>query len=986
MAKLELLASSPGTGKTTYCIDLFRREILKSPGGLDSRSYFVLPNREHAGRIQNLVLKKSVPGLFNVHILTIQDVAQRFSTAGLLPRPSESLRRSILRRILEDEKISWDYFSSVKDLAGFHALLSERLQEFIASTMGIEEFERRAQPLLKDGVFRAKFRDFCIILKRYEAELEAKGLAEAEHFVSTGPAAQLVILDGFYHFTQAQKVLILALSKRVERMVVTLTLPKLSKNRPHLFDLVESTRRFLHRAGFKASSKDFSKNYRVKDPALLHLEENLFLPEAKTFKPKQNAVRLLEAETPREEVECIAREILSLHRSTGWHFSDMAIILRSVQGYEKWIAPVFDEYGIPVFVHERKKTIQTGVGRFAHRLTGLFLSGWRGTDLLPLLKSHYLPMNLDPETAARFERLSYSKNIRQDRERWLELAKDPSLPGVDKALGFFSASQDALMSSSSARVFRSRFLELLRHCRFDRMEAETDKLSWAAIEGLLARLSKLYPDGQATDFSAKQALEEFQRALEVGLFSQRPRGKNRVQVYDAVMALPKEYRVVFVAGLLDQVFPKPVTEDPLFKDSERQTLNGKDARLQQMSTRHSGERYFFFMAVTRARNLLVMSFPKKDQDARAYLPSIFLEEVQRCFHFPLASASGGLWVAKAQAERALAEALFSSKDSTMMNKPEKERILTLARRWQADERFSSILKTGSRDVSGRLTDPRIIEALAAQTPVLSATRLESFLTCAFKYFAENTLRLKPYFEDRLRLDMGTLLHAVLERHYRDAASGEPADPSALLEKLFAESPLVNEPLYRQRFLLRRMKQTLQRFLNAERKSLDESGLVPTHFELEFGKKLDGHDAPWPFLTFGKEEVRVGGKIDRIDLTPEGNKALVIDYKLGTRNLKKKLKQGVEVQLPVYMLAVKRLLGLDILGAELRFIESGKKAVIDPAQTDDLLKETEQKIVEAAARMRRGDIAVHSKSCDFCDFDPVCRFQKWKLVYSEVDGA
>ena len=131
---------------------------------------------------------------------------------------------------------------------------------------------------------------------------------------------------------------------------------------------------------------------------------------------------------------------------------------------------------------------------------------------------------------------------------------------------------------------------------------------------------------------------------------------------------------------------------------------------------------------------------------------------------------------------------------------------------------------------------------------------------------------------------------------------------------------------------------------------------------------------------------MGGKIDRIDLTPEGNKALVIDYKLGTRNLKKKLKQGVEVQLPVYMLAVKRLLGLDILGAELRFIESGKKAVIDPAQTDDLLKETEQKIVEAAARMRRGDIAVHSKSCDFCDFDPVCRFQKWKLVYSEVDGA
>ena len=69
---LELLVSGPGTGKTTACIDLFRKQILRSPGGLDSRSYFVLPNREHAGRIQNLVLKKDIPGL--VRRVVIRDL------------------------------------------------------------------------------------------------------------------------------------------------------------------------------------------------------------------------------------------------------------------------------------------------------------------------------------------------------------------------------------------------------------------------------------------------------------------------------------------------------------------------------------------------------------------------------------------------------------------------------------------------------------------------------------------------------------------------------------------------------------------------------------------------------------------------------------------------------------------------------------------------------------------------------------------------
>ena len=133
MATLELLASAPGTGKTTYCIDLFRKEILKSPAGLDSRCYFVLPNREHVSRIQNLILKKDVPGLFNVHILTLQDLTQRFLGARAGLRPGEMLRQALIRSILEDSGNTLPYFTSVRDLKGFHELLSETLQEFKAA-------------------------------------------------------------------------------------------------------------------------------------------------------------------------------------------------------------------------------------------------------------------------------------------------------------------------------------------------------------------------------------------------------------------------------------------------------------------------------------------------------------------------------------------------------------------------------------------------------------------------------------------------------------------------------------------------------------------------------------------------------------------------------------------------------------------------------------------------------------------------------------
>src|SRR3989338_2569423 len=117
MATLELLASPPGTGKTTYCIELFRKEILHSKSGIDSRSFFVLPSREHAERIQNLILKKEVPGLFNAHILTINDLAARLLGVPALPRPSDAVRLRVLKEILTNSA-SFRYFSVAKDISG----------------------------------------------------------------------------------------------------------------------------------------------------------------------------------------------------------------------------------------------------------------------------------------------------------------------------------------------------------------------------------------------------------------------------------------------------------------------------------------------------------------------------------------------------------------------------------------------------------------------------------------------------------------------------------------------------------------------------------------------------------------------------------------------------------------------------------------------------------------------------------------------------
>ncbi|MEM4266787.1 MAG: PD-(D/E)XK nuclease family protein, partial [Candidatus Nanoarchaeia archaeon] len=66
----------------------------------------------------------------------------------------------------------------------------------------------------------------------------------------------------------------------------------------------------------------------------------------------------------------------------------------------------------------------------------------------------------------------------------------------------------------------------------------------------------------------------------------------------------------------------------------------------------------------------------------------------------------------------------------------------------------------------------------------------------------------------------------------------------------------------------------------------------------------------------EREILIRGKIDRIDVTPDGKFALVIDYKTGKRFKASSLENGTCLQLPLYLLAAKNLLGLEPLGGHL----------------------------------------------------------------------
>lgn len=1011
MASLELLASPPGTGKTSYCIERFKNQILKTRSGIHSRSFFVLPNREHVNRIQNLILKKDVQGVFNAHILTINDLASRLLGALAVPHPSDALRQAILREVLQGPA-DFSYFESSKELAGFHRLCSDLIKEFKSSLLSITEFEKRAQPLLKSPIFRLKFKDFSVLVKNYEKRLAELGFAEPEDAIAVlanskarSGRLDLVVFDGFYHFSRAQSELIRVLTHLSNDVVITLTISGKPDGRPELFYYPQATRSFLLSIGFCERKEGFAVNHRTENQALTHLEQNLFLKMPARYRREPEGLVVLEAPNAHAEIEMIAREIRWLSREESLNLSDICVILRNVSPYQKIIASVFEKFGIPAHIHERYKLKDTALGSFLYRFFSLSTLGWKREDLFYVLKSGFYASHVAFEELLDFETKALSCGLSEGREAWLKLAGEKASAAVKALLEELVATEKEILSAKEAKVFAARLRAFIRCLKTTEPEAER------AVEMILRNIA----------FQTAAQTAEFQALVESGLYSVKPHGKNRVQVYDAVMALPKEYKVVFVAGLLERVFPQVLTEEPLFKDEERRVMNEKGIVLEERASRIAGERYFFYMALTRSREKVYLSYPLFDMEERPCLPSFFIEEVRKCFERDIPSKTKALgdflpapeeWETEKEAMRGLAEILGGQRCGAEVKKAAKAAM----RDWIERPDFKEVLKWAERDeLQAAINDPRIVKAFSENRETFSATRLERMAACAFRYFASEILELEEPTEGREASQMGDILHKTLEAYFKSLTVkarktgsyvGDLARMTSDLKAFFGpiaeKSPLSRGRPYRFNMQLAVMKKALELFAETEKELFEKRGFVASAFELRFGY---GEKSEPGFLKISSATgmVRIRGQIDRLDVSPDGKSAVVTDYKLSRRpSVHGKLEEGLELQLPIYLLAARRLLGYDVLGAEHRYLKQGKTHGIyrDDAKKmlglhplnktytqeafETLLADTEERIQNLVARVRKADITVKSKSCTFCHFSPVCRFEPWRLAYAEEE--
>ncbi|MBA4310082.1 MAG: hypothetical protein C0425_07060, partial [Chlorobiaceae bacterium] len=280
----------------------------------------------------------------------------------------------------------------------------------------------------------------------------------------------------------------------------------------------------------------------------------------------------------------------------------------------------------------------------------------------------------------------------------------------------------------------------------------------------------------------------------------------------------------------------------------------------------------------------------------------------------------------------------------------------------------------------------------------SASQLETFASCPYKFFAEKILR--PNFvsdpsEDIEANEFGSLIHEILKVYYQSVKEEKidliKTSANDLINKIFSIAEKVisdfnlTSPLafYDREKILGisgiKSDSILYRFILKE-KDVIKSGFIPFLFEIDFDSK--------DLNMNGIKNGVLKGKIDRIDVNHEKKLYRVIDYKTGAAKFTKNdLETGQSLQLPLYSLVAKFILknnfGFDyeLEGAYIYCLKYNvndfdlNETKIDNKIVNDSIEHINRFISSANQGRFNSQQKGRKKLCQYCDYFYLCRIKE-----------
>ena len=932
-------------------------------------------------------------GLFNVRFMTFADLARALA-AGVPGEPRVPVPPFADRVIVDELLAGPDIPFVFRETAGLKGLGDALLATFAdLSEAGCTA--ARARRLLEEsgpaGSLGEKTRGALALFSRYRERMEELGgdlhsiFEDALRGDVPEALGSTIYAYGFYDLNEMQRLL---LERAASRIDLEIFVPW---DRAEEYRIAGHLRERLERDGYEVREADGGGVNGAPAPVCLDL-------------PGEE-----------EEIREIARRILTLARDRDVPFDDIAVVLPSPQGYADLICEAFDEAGIPYALGSRPLASASTAARGGRALIRLLDRGLDRRELVEFLVSAPL-RTLDAEDAAA-DHLAL----------WVRRSAEAGLTGEHGWIGENDALASRVATAVEKAQMHPRSLAAVRHAgallsAIDGARgAMRTASSWTVFSSRLAALARalFVPSddvenlcglveslGRLDELDAAAAPRFFRvaaAALDEAGASHGRFGGGAVSVLSLHEARGLSFGAVFMPGLAERLFPGPARQDPLLHDGDRTALgrlSGGAIALSRKGERLAEETLLFAMAIESARDECVLTVPRFEQGTgKERTPSFVLRYAGFGAGNAAAPRRGMIRLGRGGAERRGLELLSLDEfdfESAVASRagagaPPSNRFFLRGSRLVSARWGSREFTPYDGVLSSRRARAGLRRAMEEKGHSFSPTALERWAGCPFAYFVSDILGVEELEEPERIVSAtpaqrGILVHRILAGIFGElAAAGLLPLKSAPAERILAAADAVAERMLKEfpetepvglpvfwEMEKRIIRESIRFFLEEER--LETGDFVPAHFERPFGR---GRDRAAVEHDRGDRVVYFRGRIDRIDVAPDG-RFRVVDYKTGRlAGRDQDLGGGTALQLPVYLLAASRLLGAPVEGGEALYRRVGAGGRRSVRFAGDRWSESSEEFARVVETTTRGIeeglffAPGGDETCRYCDFKIAC---------------
>lgn len=990
---MEILAGPAGSGKTSALLHWYRTAILQAqreqrPG----RTLWLSPTHRVCEQVKQQLCAPPASVILAPQVMTFDGFADRIlQFSDKVTRPLPPVMQRVLTRHLINQQAdnrNLQYYAGISHTSGFLDVVLGLIAELKREEAWPEHFQAACE---KRGSSRSD-RELGSIYAAYQDQLVAQNRYDAEgRFWSARdnllkgkwepfPEFDLVVVDGFSDFTHTQYEILGLIANHSARTLVSLPWEE-STARPDLFAKPQiAIERLRNVTTCKPCIVPVASNSSDQPlPAgIQSLARQLFSnPRETAPADRGDGLEILAATGMQGEVRAIAERVKRLLVAEV-AARDITVAFRPLVDYAPLVREVFANAGIPFQCIAPEPLIQQPLIKTLLSVLQLELEDWPFERLYGLLNSGWFRPNWKdwssrhtPRDVAKLLRKSKIPNGRMAILAAFDTAKFLAESATE---GDEQAERDAFKVARSASCLQ-RLSELLAPLRL-----KLDARNWAESLLHIARELGIIPlPDEADGAEATAAWKSFQDLLFVAAGTEEMLGEGRrrlglpeilaelsdllqhqmmptpgrragvVEILDAAQVRGLDIPYLFLGGLTESSFPQRGGDSFLYTEADRRELNSHGLTLGHRTAQTQAEMLLFYGIVTRARHQLTLSYPAVSLDGQPLSASPYLTALRDLF-VPGAIKQTRIEqldpVPEVSDMLSLSDLRVVATSEALKKRPRWFQTLAAAHHydnWNAAysilaavdmtvARFQTRGFTGYEGMITQSANVRHLQERFSAQQEFSATQLEGYATCPFRFWVSDVLKLREVdapdqFTDYGR--RGDIVHEILLQLHSEmqpTAEGVPAESAVeLFRRLLTErlsQELAGSDLLaaliriEQRLLEEWGHEYAEQWAHYHETSRETSGafLKPSLFEVSFGTPHtpDPEAESRPYLTLGsaQHETRIRGRIDRIDVGEVSGQPVfnIIDYKTGRKpsTTAAQMSSGRSLQLVLYALATQRL--------------------------------------------------------------------------------